>query len=65
MTHPDHNLLAAIAAAPAAPTPEATEVKAENLSAAGAFPATELPILRDGDSAIDRALRGRYFIPTF
>lgn len=38
MTHPDHNLLAAIAAAPAEHTPEATAVKAENLSAAGMEP---------------------------
>lgn len=44
---------------------EALMVAAENLSAEGAFPETELPVLRDGDSAIDRALRGKFFIPTF
>lgn len=46
------------ATVPGCTTPDAIGVAAENLSAAGAFPTTELPVLRDRDgSAIDAALR--------
>ena len=51
---------------PGCDTPERLLVAAEMVSAQGAFPTTELPIIREPEeSAIDRALRGKCFIPTF
>lgn len=51
---------------PGCDTPERLMVAAETVSAQGAFPTTELPILREPEeSAIGRALRGKCFIPTF
>lgn len=61
-----HIVAAAADAAPDHGSPERNMVAAENLSAAASFPSTELPILREPEeSAIDRALRGKCFIPTF